>query len=226
MSSGSESELATLFGLGLRVQHPDHRWARQTFTIEPPSGSSRPILQLSADMLSHIFFLCRDEIRAESDFRDGDQVVDLFDWVQVSAVCRAWRQTALETQGLWSRIELDRPRSVGPMLLPSGSASLSIVSREVDRRSYYTSETWSMILAHMSRVRELDLVLVNLDAMYLVLTGLATTGAPCLEKIVIRFGLVLIDQRAFAQPPSKARLFRLHPTQGLNLKVLSLEDLN
>jgi hypothetical protein len=214
------SPIFDILRLGLLIEHPEHRWARPIPTLEPPTGTSRPILKLSAEILSYIFLLCRDDLRTEADIFD-DVVVGLFDWVQVTAVCRAWRQTALGTQGLWSRIEMDRPLSVDPMLVRSGSASLTIVSRE--RNPTYKPQVWNSVLTQMPRIRELDLLLSREDAVAHVLEGLATRDAPRLEKIFIRCDA---ETRRYSGPPSKERSLGLHATKAPTLRVLSLYGLD
>jgi hypothetical protein len=206
----------------VRVKHPEHRWARPVLIIEPPTGNSRPVLQLSAEILSYIFLMCRDDLRTEPDIPEGDKAVGLLDWVRVTAVCRAWRQTALDTQGLWSRIEMDKPLSVDPMLLRSGSASLTIVSREL-RNPAYSSQAWGSVLNQMSRIRELDLLLVKNDAVAHLLEGLATRDAPRLEKIFIRCDL---ETRRPSGSPSTVCSLGLHPAQKPTLRALSLDGLD
>ncbi|KDQ62425.1 hypothetical protein JAAARDRAFT_30333 [Jaapia argillacea MUCL 33604] len=92
----------------------------ETNPFNPPKGSSCPINQLPAELLSHIFMVgtldAAEEVLEEEDMSEEDDMSDDDEeeegegeapefQVLVSHVCKHWREVALQTPALWTTID-------------------------------------------------------------------------------------------------------------------------
>ncbi|TFK91768.1 hypothetical protein K466DRAFT_659802 [Polyporus arcularius HHB13444] len=104
------------------------------------------------EILSMVFFLLRDSARRATST----------EWFIVTAVCRRWREIALATPFLWSRICIHYRRPWPPDMLSaffdrSGSVDLHI-ELDIDKLMHATIAP--ILLLHAGRVQSLRLVLV------------------------------------------------------------------
>ncbi|KAI0630510.1 hypothetical protein C8Q77DRAFT_1133456 [Trametes polyzona] len=130
-----------------------HEWA----IIELKSTINRmsPTACLPPEILSEIFVLIATdhyEWRKENHYGSAHA----YKWIALTHVCRHWRDVALNTPRLWSRVVLTRPEVFREILPRSKKASLWVSASlpHADERRLYALEA---LMKESSRLRELNL---------------------------------------------------------------------
>ncbi|KAJ7639694.1 hypothetical protein DFH06DRAFT_1053686 [Mycena polygramma] len=120
-------------------------------------NSLAPISRLPTEILSSILQLCPTIDADEPDYKTGKFVLGL----TVSHVCRRWRDIAMKHSRFWSNIVLSRPRWALEMIHRSRAAGLVVA---VDFESSVTKAVAArdLVLAQLSRIRELHLIMPGL----------------------------------------------------------------
>ncbi|KAH7912428.1 hypothetical protein BJ138DRAFT_795388 [Hygrophoropsis aurantiaca] len=135
-------------------------------------------------------------------------------WIQVTHVCRHWRQVALSFPDLWTLLVLESPSWTEQMLIRSKMAPLVI---EVDLRhlTLQLMETANKAFKHISRVRELRLTTSQRAAGKAM--ALLIGPAPLLESLAL-------SETLFTTVTSHSATADLFSGQTPNLRKVTLES--
>lgn len=143
------------------------------------SPDSAPILRLPAELLSVILLIYRD-----ASTRRGERP---YQWLQITHVCRHFREVALECAPLWADIEVSihdaRLERTRQMVLRSRQAPLSIRSLANESEEFIR-----LVIREMYHTETLRLVLSS----HLLLAG---TPAPNLRELDLRIYLYRTEMR-------------------------------
>ncbi|KDR73673.1 hypothetical protein GALMADRAFT_228118 [Galerina marginata CBS 339.88] len=134
-----------------------------------------PISRLPAELLCKIFH-----------FSSQDTTRGPLHWIKVSHVCHAWRNIAINYPSLWTNLPLRNVRWMQEMLSRSKMASLTV---DANFSSPYPSqrppiEVVSSVLCHLSRIRDLSLVGIDVTVMKKFLPHFHQP-APALETLCL-----------------------------------------
>ncbi|KAF8138946.1 hypothetical protein EV363DRAFT_1315253, partial [Boletus edulis] len=111
--------------------------------------------KLPNETLQDIFILCaRDHYNEESE-----SWYDLVppEWINVSYVCRRWRDVALSCPTLWTYLSTMPPRWTIECLARSKQAPLKIQIRITVPNGQWMNSTIEKVMDHVGRIQELDL---------------------------------------------------------------------
>jgi len=156
-----------------------------------------PISQLPVEVLLHIFALCAST--SQKPFRlsttsVGYHSTESIDWIHVTHVSHKWREVAISAPSLWAHITPSPPPWAIEMLSRSNPVPLSVKADFLDL-SIKGVKTTPIVLRHLSRIRELTLVIPELGFLQEVLSQ----PAPILDSLTLRF---YHRHRVFALPDS------------------------
>ncbi|KAF8437286.1 hypothetical protein L210DRAFT_3547392 [Boletus edulis BED1] len=119
------------------------------------SSFFNPTFKLPNETLQDIFILCaRDHYNEESE-----SWYDLVppEWINVSYVCRRWRDVALNCPTLWTYLSTMPPRWTIECLARSKQAPLKIQIRITVPNGQWMNSTIEKVMDHVGRIQELDL---------------------------------------------------------------------
>ncbi|KAF8959455.1 hypothetical protein BDZ97DRAFT_1838166 [Flammula alnicola] len=141
--------------------------------------------KLPLELFSAIFSIFQRETGAWS-FERGSNL----EWIKVTHICRKWREMAINSPNLWTRIPFDRPRWTTEMLTRSRTDTL-IVNDHLD--SLYSKNQASKFEAlkavfqcHLSRVGEITLRGASrAKQLQFLLQDVPPTSVPRLQSISI-----------------------------------------
>ncbi|KAF8555378.1 hypothetical protein OG21DRAFT_913352 [Imleria badia] len=129
--------------------------------------------RLPTETLGTIFIYCA------RDYYSGVPIPIAPSWVNVSYVCRHWRNVALNCSTLWIYLFITSPRWTKELLARSKQVSLKL------HMNHRHCGPWSFVeqvVDHLERIQELRLDLKRCDSRLL---SKLSSPAPCLQKLVI-----------------------------------------
>lgn len=182
---------------------------------------------LPTEILCNIFISQR-AISTTRQGRGGRTIYDLR-WIQVSHVCRRWREIALEYPALWAILPPVHPEWLRLMIQRSAGVPISVDlgSWDVDLREYQPQ--LAEVLPQTSRLYQLALR----DVGWLVMENLAFIGprAPILKALSIDLTdhwASALPQHCLAQGAPRLQVLRLHncsiqPTSKLLRELTELQ---
>ncbi|KAI0042425.1 hypothetical protein FA95DRAFT_1682568 [Auriscalpium vulgare] len=139
-----------------------------------------PVYRLAPETLAHIFSLCAQNAPHMS--RRGGRVK--LGWIQVTHVCRLWRDIALDCAGLWTDIFLHMGESWTKAMLERSKLATLHVSNQSSYfplPMYVTRRQADDVRAQLFRIRGLDLHMVGAP-----IADMFTSSTPQLETLMLR----------------------------------------
>lgn len=153
VSASSDSDQVSVARARLDAEMDDLRHVMRELATRRNNLS--PMSRLPAELLSKIFdFLVLDA----SVHYFAKNCVKSFDWIQVTHVCRHWRQVALNHTSFWGNIICTIPSWTPEFIARSKQAPIRIIHRSDDTR-WRSRQIDSLILAlsHTHRAKEIYL---------------------------------------------------------------------
>ncbi|KAF8428850.1 hypothetical protein L210DRAFT_3117210 [Boletus edulis BED1] len=141
------------------------------------------ISRLPIEILQDIFILCAQDHHYRPGLCSTEPVPS---WVNVSYVCRRWRNVALDCPTLWTYLFITSRRWTEQLLARSEQASLKIRVSLVPRETLWLF-CMGRVMKHLERIQELTLHLPS-SFEHLVLSKLSSR-APRLQILDITVGM-------------------------------------
>ncbi|TFY68941.1 hypothetical protein EVG20_g3355 [Dentipellis fragilis] len=150
-----------------------------------------PVNRLPSEVLVHVFYLLR-RIYVPLKKRDPEVAKlsvpsQIIGWVQVTHVCRQWRNVALENPTLWSDIPFILGDRWTTEFFARSQAAPIVIDHNMPRYIPWTGDVENFatsVAQHLWRTQELGLIATPADFAR-VLPSLVGGPAPLLEKAVI-----------------------------------------
>ena len=142
--------------------------------------SPSPVCRLPPELLSSIFLQYTQQWHCECR---STSTAEIPRWVDISYVCRYWRNVALNCSSLWTRLFFVSPRWMDELLQRSKTASLIIhadISYLRTDRAIGAFRSLIKALGHMDRIQDLWICFpMNVTAkVFAGLTGAGLTAPP------------------------------------------------
>lgn len=154
----------------------------QTNQLKRHRNALSPAVRLPPELLSQIFLTLRDDFHTKAEKASSSH-----DWMVVAFVCHHWREVALSTCALWSRINLARVKSDEHGLTLLSRAHQVPLRVQLDLTS--SSKTGERLLrqlsASMEHMQELNLVGHLTPAKGHQYQPFLTSSAPSLKSLRI-----------------------------------------
>ncbi|KAF8437278.1 hypothetical protein L210DRAFT_3547373 [Boletus edulis BED1] len=144
--------------------------------LQTQRNSFLPISRLPTETLAAIFII---SARDYHNTRNGYPTRTVPDWVNVSYVCRHWRDVALNCATLWSYLFITSPRWTEELLARSKQAGLKLHAEGRGAGLFFVRR----VMNHMERIQELHL---NLPHMFK--DNFLSSPAPRLQNLKITVG--------------------------------------
>ncbi|KAI0640808.1 hypothetical protein C8Q79DRAFT_1122855 [Trametes meyenii] len=141
-----------------------------------------PTIHLPPEILSEIFTLIAvDNYNARRWYHCGSS--HAYKWIALAHVCRAWRDIALNTPRLWSRVVITRPDAAMSALARSKKAPLWLTAVLVHPEDFHATILRDTILSESSRLKELSVR--GPPRLLQMLSAGWTAPATALEKLTL-----------------------------------------
>ncbi|KAI8996519.1 hypothetical protein BD414DRAFT_204306 [Trametes punicea] len=179
-------------------------------------NSMSPASRLPPEIISEIFTLVA-VYHYEESWRHHYGSSQVYKWLPVAHVCRAWRAIALRTPRLWSNIVLTRPEVDHEVLSRAKNAPLW-VSANITHQTDARAGMLDTIMQNPSRLRELQLMgparaLQSLSAKW-------TKRADFLQSISLTSPYRAFDHASvLSSPPFSPNLFSGHTPNLRHLDI-------
>ncbi|KAF8138947.1 hypothetical protein EV363DRAFT_1315259 [Boletus edulis] len=161
-----------------RVDEEIAKQIRLLCDLQTQRNSFLPISRLPTETLAAIFIY---SARNYHSTHSGYPTLTAPDWVNVSYVCRHWRNVALNCATLWSHLFITSPRWTEELLARSKQASLKLhADLHPSRRLCFVRR----VMNHIERIQEL-----HLNFPHSFKDHFLSSPAPCLQNLNLKISV-------------------------------------
>ncbi|KAI9574261.1 hypothetical protein HD554DRAFT_16260 [Boletus coccyginus] len=156
----------------------------ETVRQTPYTNRNSFIFRLPSEILETIFIHCARDYHSTAS---GHRTPTAPRWVNVSYVCRHWRNVALDCSTLWTYLFVTSRRWTEELLARSGRAPLKLHANTDSSHcdtSFLELDIVEQVMNHVERIQELCFHLPFTSSDHQFFSGLSSR-APCLQNLKI-----------------------------------------
>ncbi|KAK7691382.1 hypothetical protein QCA50_004781 [Cerrena zonata] len=184
-----------------RIQDRIEEAIKALRTLGASQNELAPFHVLADELLTDIFLYVR-AVESETSYTHRTSRR----WMRLSWVCRRWRNVALRSQLLWSKVEASNIELAEMFLQRSGTAPASFQLSPMfgPIESERTRRYIDMIAQHANHIAELDIAMHDPDVMKVFIDEIGSFSYSRLLKL----SLLLPDKQIIANPLPEVRFYR------------------
>lgn len=157
---------------------------RHISELKARRNANLPVVRLPVEVIANIFFLLARPPRDWTQWRNDDS--DIWDWLEVTKVCRRWREVALGYAALWAEIKSPIYKNKAKTFLErSGQADLSVDLGLYRMHSSDYLDVLDLIRHHMKRVRYIRIIMQRRDKDWNEVQNLFKDQLPRLKRLYL-----------------------------------------